>query len=196
MTVATDVALRVYRHDFWGIDQFLGDNLGDEGEDFLADALRLPNGRYVRHPDFRIGDDYLPELVEALRRDDAAIDQGLAAFELRARLGKLRLQRTKLRVERGDLEVDLVVAHGGDALSGLNLVAAVQRSIDSAWQTVGKGLKDKLRAFLWLIGASVIFASSFALSVALNVLPGFLAPVSILAGLGVALGIVVLQRRR
>ena len=68
MTVATDVALRVYRHDFWGIDQFLGDNLGDEGEDFLADALRLPNGRYVRHPDFRIGDDYLPELVEALRQ--------------------------------------------------------------------------------------------------------------------------------
>lgn len=78
-----------------------------------------------------------------------------------------------------------IVGLAGLLYSGLNLVAAVQRSIDSAWQTVGKGLKDKLRAFLWLIGASVIFASSFALSAALNFLPGFLAPVSILVGLGV-----------
>lgn len=67
MTVANDVALRVYRHDFWGIDQFLGDNLDDDGDAFLADALRVPNGRYVRHPDFRIGDDYLPTLIAALR---------------------------------------------------------------------------------------------------------------------------------
>ncbi len=78
-----------------------------------------------------------------------------------------------------------VVGLAGLLYSGLNLVAAVQRSVDAAWQTVGKGLKDKLRAFLWLIGATVIFAASFALSVALNVLPGFLAPVSILAGLAV-----------
>ncbi|CAA0134757.1 Uncharacterised protein [Mycolicibacterium vanbaalenii] len=68
MTVATDVALRVYRHDFWGIDQFLGDNLDEDGDDFLADALRLPNGRYVRPPDFRIGDEYLPVLIEGLRQ--------------------------------------------------------------------------------------------------------------------------------
>lgn len=78
-----------------------------------------------------------------------------------------------------------IIGLAGLLFSGLNLVAAVQRSIDAAWQTVGKGLKDKLRAFLWLIGAALIFASSFALSVALNVLPGFLAPVSIIAGLAV-----------
>jgi membrane protein len=78
-----------------------------------------------------------------------------------------------------------VIGLAGLLYSGLNLVAAVQRSIDAAWQTVGKGLKEKLRAFLWLIGAALIFASTFALSVALNVLPGFLAPVSILVGVGV-----------
>lgn len=78
-----------------------------------------------------------------------------------------------------------VIGLAGLLYSGLNLIAAVQRSIDSAWQTVGKGLKDKLRALLWLVGAAVIFSSSFALSAALNVLPGFLAPVSILVGLGV-----------
>lgn len=84
-----------------------------------------------------------------------------------------------------------VIGLAGLLYTSLNLVAAVQRSIDAAWQTFGKGLKEKLRAFLWLVGASLIFVASFALSVALNVLPGFLAPVSILAGLAVNLALFV-----
>ena len=73
--------------------------------------------------------------------------------------------------------------------SGLAVVAAVQRGIDAAWQTKSQGLKDKLRAVLWLVGAAVIFLSSFALSAVLNFLPGFLAPVSILLGLAVNTGL-------
>ena len=61
----------------------------------------------------------------------------------------------------------------------------MQRSVDLAWQTVPQGLKDKLRAVAWLIGAGLIFAASFALSVLINFLPGFFAPLSIIAGLAV-----------
>lgn len=73
--------------------------------------------------------------------------------------------------------------------SGLAVVAAVQRAIDKAWQTKSEGLKDKLRAVLWLLGAVVIFLASFALSTVLNFLPAFLAPVSILLGLAVNVGL-------
>lgn len=73
--------------------------------------------------------------------------------------------------------------------SGLAVIAAVQRAIDRTWQTKSEGLKDKLRAVLWLLGAAVIFLSSFALSAILNFLPAFLAPLSILIGLAVNTGL-------
>lgn len=73
--------------------------------------------------------------------------------------------------------------------SGLAVLAAVQRAIDRAWQTKPEGLKDKLRAILWLVGAGVIFVSSFALSAVLNFLPGFVAPLSIVLGLAVDVGL-------
>lgn len=73
--------------------------------------------------------------------------------------------------------------------SGLAVVAAVQRAIDRVWQTRSEGLKDKLRAVLWLIGGVIIFLSSFALTAVLNFLPGFLAPLSIVIGLAVNTGL-------
>lgn len=73
--------------------------------------------------------------------------------------------------------------------SGLAVIAAVQRAIDRAWQTKAEGLKDKLGAILWLIGAALIFLASFAVTTVLNFLPGFLAPVSILVGLSVNVGL-------
>ena len=72
---------------------------------------------------------------------------------------------------------------------GLAVVAAVQRAIDNVWQTRSEGFKDKARAVLWLLGAAVIFVASFAVTTVLNFLPGFLAPVSILVGLAVNLGL-------
>ena len=72
---------------------------------------------------------------------------------------------------------------------GLTVVAAVQRAIDNVWQTKSAGLKDKGRAVLWLVGAGLIFTASFAVTSVLNFLPGFLAPVSIVAGLAVNLGL-------
>lgn len=69
--------------------------------------------------------------------------------------------------------------------SGLNLVAAVQRSVDAAWQTHGRGLRNKLRALLWLVGAVVILACSVAASAMVSILPTGAAFVSPLLGLTV-----------
>lgn len=73
--------------------------------------------------------------------------------------------------------------------SGLAVIAAVQRATDRAWQTKAEGLKDKVGAVLWLMGAAVILLASFALTTVLNFLPAFLAPVSILLGLAVNVGL-------
>lgn len=82
-----------------------------------------------------------------------------------------------------------IIGLAGLLYSGLAVVGAIQRAVDRVWQTHGEGVKDKLRALAWLVGSAVIFVGSFALSAALNVLPGFLAPLSILAGLAVNTGL-------
>lgn len=78
-----------------------------------------------------------------------------------------------------------IIGFLGLVYSSLAVVTAVQRSVDLSWQTFGKGLKDKLKALAWLAGAVTIFAGSFALSVLINFLPGFFAPLSIVAGVAV-----------
>ena len=73
--------------------------------------------------------------------------------------------------------------------SGLGLVAAVQYAINAAWQVTGRGWRDKLKGLLWLAGATLLILNSFALSAVLNFLPGWLAPLGIVAGLSVNLGL-------
>jgi membrane protein len=73
--------------------------------------------------------------------------------------------------------------------SGLNVVIALQRAVDSTWQTLGTGLKDKARAVLVVLGAAVIFLASMTLSTLINFLPGIFAPVSVVAGLAVNLAL-------
>src|SRR4051812_29839137 len=66
--------------------------------------------------------------------------------------------------------------------SGLGLVAALQYAFDNVWQVKGRGLKDKLVGFGWLVGATLIMLASFGATALLNLEP-WLAPVSILVGL-------------
>lgn len=73
--------------------------------------------------------------------------------------------------------------------SGLGLVGALQSGCDQVWQVAGRGWKDKLWGLLWLAGAAVVFAASAALDAVVNVLPGVLAPLSILLALVVAIGL-------
>ena len=66
--------------------------------------------------------------------------------------------------------------------SGLGLVAALQYAFDIVWQAKGRGLKDKLMGFGWLVGATAIMVVSFGATALLNLEP-WLAPISILVGL-------------
>jgi membrane protein len=73
--------------------------------------------------------------------------------------------------------------------SGLGLVAAVQYAINAAWQVAGRGWRDKLKGLTWLGGAALLFATSFATSAVISVLPTFLAPLTTLAALSLNLGL-------
>lgn len=70
MNTTTEVALRTYRHNFWGVDHFVGDNLDSTAHNEVSTPASASTGRYVRHPDFRIDDDYLPILIDALNREN------------------------------------------------------------------------------------------------------------------------------
>ena len=86
-------------------------------------------------------------------------------------------------------QVASVFGVAGLLWSGLGLVAAIQYAINSAWQVKGDGWRDKLKGLVWLAGASLLFLNSFALAAVLNFLPGALAPLGIVAGLSVNLGL-------
>ena len=73
--------------------------------------------------------------------------------------------------------------------SGLGLVAAVQYAVNASWQVTSRGWRDKIKGLVWLGGATVLLLSSVALSAAINFLPSFFAPLSIVAGLAVNLGL-------
>lgn len=97
--------------------------------------------------------------------------------------------RTAIESAEESRQAATIVGVLGLLWRGLAVVAAVQRAIDNVWQTRSEGFKDKAGAILWLLGAAVIFAASFALSTVLNFLPGVVAPVSIVLGLAVNLGL-------
>ena len=78
-----------------------------------------------------------------------------------------------------------VVGLVGLLWSGLGLVAALQFAFDSVWQAPGRGIKDKLYGLAWLVGASVLFLSSFAVTFLVSRLPGPAWPLAIPVNLAV-----------
>lgn len=82
-------------------------------------------------------------------------------------------------------KVASVLGVAGLLWSGLGLVAAVQYALNTAWQVKGNGWKDKLTGLMWLAGAGLLFVTSFAVTAAANVLPPFLAPAGLVAGLAI-----------
>jgi len=73
--------------------------------------------------------------------------------------------------------------------SGLGLVGALQYSYNAVWQVNERGLKDKAIGIAWLVGAAVLFVGGAALTTVLRWLPGFLAPVGLIASFVVSLGL-------
>lgn len=86
-------------------------------------------------------------------------------------------------------QVASVLGVAGLLWSGLGLVAAVQYALNTVWQVKGKGWKDKLTDLLWLVGAGLLFLTSFGVTAAANVLPAFLAPLGLLAALAIDLAL-------
>jgi membrane protein len=78
-----------------------------------------------------------------------------------------------------------VVGFVGLLWSALGLVGALQYVYDSAWQVKGRGLKDKVFGLAWLVGAALLFVTSFAVTAALRFVP-LLAPLNVLVGLGLS----------
>lgn len=74
----------------------------------------------------------------------------------------------------------------GLAWSGLGVVGALQAAVNTVWQQTGRGLADRLVAIRWLLGAVVLLAASVALGTLLGLAPGWLAPITVVAGLAVS----------
>lgn len=121
--------------------------------------------------------------------DDTFASDVISNFSLTADDSITETITTAIDTAAENKEATGVFALAGMLWSGLNVVTAIQRSIDSAWQTKGKGLKNKLLALGWLLGAVVIFTGSFALAAIINFLPGWFAPLSILLGFAVNFGL-------
>lgn len=81
-----------------------------------------------------------------------------------------------------------VVGALGLVWTSLGLVSAVAHVCNRPWQLPSRGWKDKLVALGWLVGALVLLGTSIVLAGLLRVLPGWLAPVQVLAGVGLLVG--------
>ena len=81
-----------------------------------------------------------------------------------------------------------VIGVAGLLWSGLAVVAAMQYGLNAAWQVKGRGLRDKLSGLGWLAGAGLLFLASFAATAVIGFVP-LLAPLSILVGLAVGVGL-------
>jgi membrane protein len=74
-----------------------------------------------------------------------------------------------------------VVGFLGLLWASLGVVSSMQAAIDRAWQAKGRGMRDKLYAVEWLVGAGSLMAASFVLTgLVVGVLPGWAAPLGIL----------------
>jgi membrane protein len=82
-----------------------------------------------------------------------------------------------------------VVGLAGLLWTGLGIVRSLQYVWNTAWQVPGRGLRDRAVGVVWLGGAAVMFAVSFVLSAGAQLLPWYLAPLGIVAGLATGVGL-------
>jgi membrane protein len=82
-----------------------------------------------------------------------------------------------------------VVGLAGLLWTGLGIVRSLQYVWNTAWQVPGRGLKDRAVGVVWLGGAALVFVVSFVLSALSQLLPWYLAPVGIVAGLATGVGL-------
>jgi membrane protein len=83
----------------------------------------------------------------------------------------------------GSRQAASVIGVAGLLWSGLGVVGSLQAAVNAVWQEKGRGLLDRLVALRWLAGAVVLFLASSALGPIGSVLPGWVRPLLVLAGL-------------
>jgi membrane protein len=86
-----------------------------------------------------------------------------------------------MHVAERSRRVASVIGVAGLFWSGLGLVDALQYGYDQVWQVKARGIKDKAFGMLWLLGAAVVISIGGGFTWLVNRLPGFLAPLAILA---------------
>ena len=121
------------------------------------------------------------------RRPDLS-DQVLDALALPANGEAAKAIRETIERAEESKATASIVGLAGLLWSGLGLVAALQHAFNSVWQVKARGVKDKAFGLAWLIGAGLLFACSFAITAVLGWLPGWFAPLNLLAGAAVGVG--------
>jgi membrane protein len=91
-----------------------------------------------------------------------------------------------IEAAEGSRRAASIVGVVGLLWSGLAVVGSLQNAINAVWQERGRGLVDRLVAIRWLAGAVVLFLGSAALGPIATFLPGWLAPLFIVAGLALS----------
>lgn len=81
-----------------------------------------------------------------------------------------------------------IIGFVGLIWAALGVVGSVQHLCDRAWQVAGRGVKDKLFAFLWLVGALVLLGGSTALAGFVPSLPGWTAPLEVIGSIAFGVG--------
>lgn len=78
-----------------------------------------------------------------------------------------------------------IVGVAGLAWASIGVVQAVQLAIDHAWQVKNGGLVEKAKSFGWLlVTGAMIVAATAGTALVVSVLPGWAAPLMILAAVG------------
>jgi membrane protein len=94
--------------------------------------------------------------------------------------------RSAIASARDSRRTATVIGVVGLAWTGLGLAVSVERAIDGVWQAVGRGIRTRLTAALWLGGAAVLLGGSITLSALARVAPEWLQPLTLLVGFGVS----------
>lgn len=81
-----------------------------------------------------------------------------------------------------------ILGFAGLLWTSIGVVGAIEHVCDRAWQLPTRGLIGKVVAVGWLFGSLLLLGASFTLAGLLTVLPGWLAPVQVVAGIALLVG--------
>jgi len=113
--------------------------------------------------------------------DDAFAASFISDLGLRGRTAET--VQDAINTAQGSRRVASIAGLVGLLWSGLGVVGSLQTALNAVWQTQGRGLRDRLVAVRWLLGAGVLFLATAALAPLLRWAPGPVKPLTVVVGL-------------